>query len=63
MKARTAQVNQIRGLLGEFDIVIPQGIRHVFKQLPFILDEIEETLPASFSRLLRRLGKNLQELD
>jgi len=63
VKARTAQVNQIRGLLGEFGIVIPQGIGHVFEELPFILDQIEETLPASFGHLLRRLGKNLEELD
>jgi transposase len=39
VKARTAQVNQIRRLLGEFGIVIPQGIRHVFEELPFILDQ------------------------
>jgi transposase len=34
VKARTAQANQIRGLLAEFGITIPQGICHVTKQLP-----------------------------
>lgn len=63
VKARTAQVNQIRGLLGEFGVVISQGIRRVFEELPLVLDEIEQTLPASFCRLLRRLSKNLDELD
>ena len=29
VKARTAQANQIHGLLAEFGIVIPQGICHV----------------------------------
>jgi transposase len=29
VKARTAQANQIRGLLGEFGLVIPQGIWNV----------------------------------
>jgi transposase len=29
VKARTAQANQIRGLLGEFGLVIPQGIYNV----------------------------------
>src|SRR5712671_7817785 len=29
VKARTAQANQIRGLLGEFGLVIPKGICHV----------------------------------
>ena len=32
VKARTAQANQIRGLLSEFGIVIPQGICSVMKQ-------------------------------
>jgi transposase len=31
VKARTAQANQIRGLLGEFGLVIPQGIYNVAK--------------------------------
>ena len=29
VKARTAQANQIRGLLGEFGLVMPQGIVNV----------------------------------
>lgn len=29
VKARTAQANQMRGLLSEFGIVIPQGIRFI----------------------------------
>ena len=29
VKARTAQANQIRGLLGEFGLIMPQGITHV----------------------------------
>ena len=29
VKARTAQANQIRGLLGEFGLVMPQGIANV----------------------------------
>jgi transposase len=35
---RTALVNQIRGLLSERGIIIPQGINQVRKQLPLILD-------------------------
>src|SRR5579864_6046930 len=34
--ARTAQVNQIRGLLAEFGIVIPAGIRRVTENMPEI---------------------------
>jgi transposase len=33
VKARTAQGNQIRGLLNEYGIVIPQGIGHVTRRL------------------------------
>jgi transposase len=28
-KARTAQANQIRGLLDEFGLIVPQGIGHI----------------------------------
>jgi transposase len=63
VKARTAQVNQIRGLLSEFGIVMSQGIRCVFRELPPILEQIEQTLPTSFCLLLRRLKKNLDYLD
>ncbi|CAM5789160.1 hypothetical protein CCAE64S_02329 [Castellaniella caeni] len=33
VKARPAQANQIRGLLAEFGITIPQGIRHVYTRV------------------------------
>ena len=39
VKARTAQANQIRGLLGEFGLVIPQGIYNVAKRVPEILED------------------------
>jgi transposase len=45
VKARTAQANQIRGLLAEFGIVIAQGIRHVPQRVPEILEDGENGLP------------------
>ena len=63
VKARTAQANQIRGLLGEFGIVIPQGIGHVGKRLPAILEDGENGLPDPFRLLLQRLGEHLKEMD
>jgi transposase len=63
VKARTAQANQIRGLLTEFGIVIPQGIGHIAKRLPEILEEGENGLPGMMRQLLRRLGENLMEMD
>jgi transposase len=63
VKARTAQANQIRGLLGEYGITIPQGIAHIAKRLPEILEDAENDLPGTFRHLLDRLGDHLKELD
>ena len=60
--ARTAQANQIRGLLSEYGIVIPQGLHHIGKRLPEILEDGENDLPGVFRQLLRRLGDHLREL-
>ena len=62
VKARTAQANQIRGLLAEYGIIIPQGIRHISKRLPEILEDGENDLPGVFRQLLQRLGEHLNEL-
>ena len=63
VKARTAQANQIRGLLSEFGIVIPQGIHSVMKQIPEILEDGENELPGAFRQLIARLTDNLKEMD
>ena len=63
VKARTAQANQIRGLLAEYGIVIPQGISHIARQLPEILEDGENGLPGAFRQLIERLGAHLKELD
>jgi transposase len=63
VKARTAQANQIRGLLAEYGIVIPQGIGHITQRLPQILEDGENNLPGVFRQLLQRLGDHLKELD
>ena len=63
VRARTAQANQIRGLLAEYGITLPQGIGHVTKQLPGIIEDTENDLPGVFRELLKRLGAHLRELD
>src|ERR1700716_4350407 len=63
VRARTAQANQIRGLLAEFGIVIAKGIGHIAKRLPEILEDGENALPGMMRELLQRLGANLQDLD
>jgi transposase len=63
VKARTAQANQIRGLLAEFGIVIPQGVGHVAGKLLDILEDAESGLPGSLRQLFARLLAHFRELD
>jgi transposase len=63
VKARTAQANQIRGLLAEFGIVMPKGIGHIAKGLPEILEDGENGLPGIMRQLLARLEEELKALD
>jgi transposase len=63
VKARTAQANQIRGLLGEFGLVIPQGIYNVTRRIPELLEDASNELPVLFRELINRLAEHLKELD
>lgn len=63
VKARTAQANQIRGLLAEFGIVIRTGMSHLTQGLPQILEDGENGLPGMMRQLLAALGSQLKELD
>ncbi len=60
---RTAQVNQIRGLLLEYGIEIPQGRRNVRSRLPEILEDVENGLNPLFRELLSGLYEELVHLD
>jgi transposase len=63
VKARTAQANQIRGLLAEYGLIIPKGISHIAKRVPEIIEDGENDLPGSFRLLIQRLVDHLKELD
>ncbi len=63
VQARTAQANQIRGLLAEFGIVVPTGIGHLERQVPELIEDAENELTGSFRLLIRRLMDHLKELD
>jgi transposase len=60
---RTAQVNQIRGLLGEFGLVVPLGVDRLRKQLPEILAAAENGLPTLARQLLSDLLGQLRFFD
>jgi transposase len=61
--ARTAQANQIRGLLIEFGLIVPQGIGHVYERVPLLIEDATNELPGAFRLLIDRLLQHLKELD
>jgi len=63
VKARTAQANQIRGLLGEFGLVIPKGISHVAQRVPALLEDASNELPMAFRQMIDHLTQHLKALD
>ena len=60
---RTAQVNQIRGLLMEYGIVVPQRVANLRKALPWILEDGENELSPMFRDLLTGLRDEFVRLD
>jgi transposase len=63
VKARTAQANQIRGLLAEFGLVIPRGLWHIDQRVPALLERAADALPLALRHLIERLLAHLRELD
>jgi transposase len=61
--ARTAQANQIRGLLAEFGLVIPAGIRCIERKLPEFLEDAENELSGASRTLFTRLLEHFRVLD
>jgi transposase len=54
VKQRTAQVNQIRGLLAEYGVVIPKGIQHV-QTLLAVLENNQEKITPRAEAIFKRL--------
>ncbi|MBS4096658.1 MAG: IS110 family transposase [Sulfuricella sp.] len=63
IKARTALSNEIRGLLGEFGIVLPASLAKLRQAIPELLEDGENGLLGDFRRLLEQLGEELRKLD
>mgnify|MGYP006146056075 FL=1 len=63
IRARTAQINQIRALMGEFGWVSPQGPHQLLANLPAQLEQARETLPAVFVELIELLRGQLLGLN
>lgn len=60
---RTAQVNQICGLLLEFGIEVAKGRTALMRRLPEILEDAENGLSAWFRAALVELYEQLRQLD
>lgn len=60
---RTAKSNQIRGLVGEYGLVAPVGIRQLRRALPQWLEDAENGLTVDFRALLADLADDLRHLD
>lgn len=60
---RTALVNQIRGLLGEFGIVVAKGRERLQKALPLVLEMADNALPSLLRSVLAELSERLQEMN
>lgn len=63
VQQRTAKVNQIRGLLGEYGIVIERRVETLRKALPLLLEDAENGLSFDFRALLQSLQQDLITLD
>jgi transposase len=62
-KERTALVNQVRGLLAEYGLVINKGVSAVRKGLPEILEDGENDLSALARELFAGLYEELQSIE
>ena len=63
VQQRTAKVNQIRGLLAEYGIVVGRRVEVLRNALPLLLEDAENGLTADFRVLLDGLKQDLVTLD
>lgn len=62
-KERTALVNQVRGLLAEYGVVIHKGVAAVHRGLPEILEDAESGLTPLTRELFAELYDELRSID
>ncbi|NOZ09699.1 MAG: IS110 family transposase [Gammaproteobacteria bacterium] len=60
---RTALCNRLRGLLGEYGLVVPKGVNVLRRRIPELLEDAKNGLSEFFRRLLAQDYQRLQELD
>lgn len=60
---RTSMLNQLRGLLSEFGIVMSGGRYQAQKAIPDILEDAENQLPVLARRMIDRLWKRIKQAN
>jgi len=60
---RTSLINQARGLLMEYGVVLPKEPSYLRKQLPKLLEDTGNGTTAEFRELLEQLGEELVHMD
>lgn len=63
IKQRTALVNQIRGLLSEYGLIVPLGVAAVRRQLPLYLEDAKNELTPISREVFADLYEQLKQLD
>jgi transposase len=63
VRDRTALVNQSRGLLREYGVFLPLGIRSFREQLPQVLEDAENELTPLTREIMADQAQRLRELD
>jgi len=63
VRNRTAQCNQLHGLLLEYGIESPRGVKAMRRRLPEVLEDAENELSVEGRALLHELGEELRRLD
>jgi transposase len=63
IKTRTAYANQIRGLLSEYGVVLPVGIKNIKAKLSGILEDAENELTFLIRGLINKLCEQFKNID
>ena len=63
VRQRTQTVNQVRGVLSEFGVIIPIGLASVRRLLPGILEDAENGVPALIRPVIAEQYEALRVLD
>ncbi|MEM6583931.1 MAG: IS110 family transposase [Pseudomonadota bacterium] len=63
IKERTGLINQLRGLLSEFGIVIPKGRYSAQAHIPTVLEDAENGLPMLTRQLISDLWQRIQHAN